>query len=376
MTSPQGDRVSPQQLLDWYDKHARDLPWRIGPGDKQHGQGRLPDPYAVWLSEIMLQQTTTTHAAPYYQRFLSLWPSVDKLAAAPLEDVTREWAGLGYYARARNLHKCAGIVAEMGGFPKTAFELQKLPGIGPYTSAAIAAIAFGEAIAPVDGNIERVISRVYAIAGEGTARSWKEDKEEIKRRVQELVPEQRPGDFAQALMDLGATVCTPKSPSCLLCPWNHGCLAKAEHNMEGYPAKPKKKPQPLRTGDAFVLVCGDEVLLERRPPQGLLGGMLMPPSSPWTEQAVGASPGAETGGEEARFGPSHGAPVDANWRCMGQARHVFTHFVLQLTVWIAYVQDKQEMMTGTVQTEWVSQEDMLESGVPTVGKKVLRTALL
>ena len=206
----------PDALLDWYDHHARVLPWRLGPVER--GNGARPDPYHVWLSEIMLQQTTIPHGTPYFLKFLKLWPRVEALAGARDEDVMREWAGLGYYARARNLLKCAREVTVRGGFPETAVELRKLPGIGPYTAGAIAAIAFGQREAAVDGNVDRVFARLLALKAE-----WKTAKQELAGVVAGLVPEDRPGEFAEALMDLGATVCTPKSPNCLICPLKDLC---------------------------------------------------------------------------------------------------------------------------------------------------------
>ena len=344
-SSPQ---ITAATLLAWYDRHARELVWRIPPGSDAH-----PDPYKVWLSEIMLQQTTAPHAAPYYVKFLGLWPTVEDLAAASIDDVTREWAGLGYYARARNLHKCAKAVAERGGFPGSVEGLQELPGVGPYTSAAIGAIAFGLPVAPVDGNIERVISRVFAIAGDGSAKGWAADKKEISQRVNAQVPPDRSGDFAQALMDLGATICTPKRPDCMLCPWTEGCAARREGTQGAYPAKPKKKPQPERIGHAFVLVNGDKVLMERRPPSGLLGGMLMPPGSEWVETAEMAQAGA---------------PVEADWALVGVAKHVFTHFRLRIQVWRA---DGNAHSPGF---KWVHADDAL-AAAPTIGRKVLKLAI-
>ena len=339
----------PQLVLDWYDQHARVLPWRLPPNCHEH-----PDPYKVWLSEIMLQQTTVPHAAPYYSRFLELWPAIEDLAAASIEDVTREWAGLGYYARARNLHKCAQKVAELGKFPDTIAGLQALPGIGPYTSAAIGAIAFALPVTPIDGNIERVMSRVFAISGDGSAKGWAADKREISLKANGLTPHSRPGDFAQAMMDLGSGVCTPKNPNCLICPVVSLCQAKAEGGIEAYPAKPKKKTQPLRIGHAFVALNGDQVLMERRPGRGLLGGMLMPPGSDWLETA---------------HMNVTGQPVSADWERVGGAFHVFTHFRLELTVWRARIECKTP-----AGLEWVGCSDAI-SAAPTIGKKILRAAL-
>ncbi len=342
-----------QELLAWYDAKARALPWRILPDARQ--AGAQPDPYAVWLSEIMLQQTTVPHAAPYYLKFLGLWPTVDDLAAAPLEDVLREWAGLGYYARARNLHKCAVAVSSLGGFPASISGLLALPGIGPYTASAVGAIAFDLAVAPVDGNVERVMSRRLAIAGDGTPRGWAQDKKQITAQVQDMVPPDRPGDFAQALMDLGATVCTPRSPDCSVCPWTTRCLARMENDIEAYPAKPRKKPQPTRRGTAFVLVCDGRVLLHRRPPRGLLGGMLMPPSTPWTENDLAPIVDHQ--------------PISADWRSIGAVRHVFTHFILELNV------VRADLTGVSAEGEWSPVSSVLDAGIPTVGRKALQLAL-
>jgi len=342
-----------QDLLYWYDKMARRLPWRLSPDNRKKGE--LPDPYHVWLSEIMLQQTTVPHATPYFLKFLDLWPTVQDLAAAENEDVMREWAGLGYYARARNLHKCAKVLAGLDKFPNTIEELIKLPGVGPYTSAAIGSIAFDLSVAPVDGNIERVISRLMTISGDGSAAGWAEDKKEITARVQELVPA-RSGDFAQAMMDLGATVCTPKTPNCMICPWVEICLAKKEGNPEDYPAKPKRKPQPIRKGLAFLVICDGQVLLQRRPDSGLLGGMLMPLSSDWAE--------------DREYVVLEEAPIGADWKHVGQARHVFTHFALHWDVYVTNLEQKPDL-----EGEWIKLEYAMEAGIPTVGKKALKLAL-
>jgi A/G-specific adenine glycosylase len=341
----------------WYRRHARDLPWRIGPAARDAGE--TPDPYLVWLSEVMLQQTTIPHATPYFAKFRQRWPTVKKLAAAKWEDVSAAWAGLGYYSRARNLHACAKAVAEAGGFPQDAAGLRKLPGIGAYTANAIAAIAFDEKAAPVDGNIERVASRLWAIGSDGTEKGWRAAKAIISAKAQDLFDalpkKQRAGDLAQALMDLGAMVCTPKNPNCLICPLNTMCAARAEGNPDRYPVKAVKKPTPVRYGAAFVLVRGAEVLLVRRPPSGLLGGMVMPPGSEWS-----------TGKLE---DPLEGAPAKASWERVGEVRHVFTHFALKLDVWRA-----ETPARAKVQGEWLSHEDAL-AALPTVGRKAVALAL-
>lgn len=298
------------RLLDWYARAARELPWRIGPADRAGGV--KPDPYRVWLAEIMLQQTTVPHATRYYLAFTKRWPTIDDLAGAKDEDVMAAWAGLGYYARARNLLKCAREVHARGGWPDTVKGLLELPGIGPYTAGAIAALAFGRRAAAVDGNVDRVFARLLALDGE-----WKTEKVRLKTVVESLVPADRPAEFAEALMDLGATICTPKSPNCLLCPVAEACAARAEGTPERYPIKPKKGPKPTRAGHVFVLFgAGDTVLTERRPDKGLLGGMMGLPTSDWSSEA---------GAPE--------FPSQANWQEIGEVRHVFTHFALTLSVW-------------------------------------------
>lgn len=306
------------RLLAWYEGAARRLPWR-------RRDGARPDPYRVWLSEIMLQQTTVAAVIPYYGRFLRRWPSVEALAAAQLDEVLTLWAGLGYYARARNLHRCAREIAARGGlWPTTEKELQALPGIGPYTAAAIAAIAFEQPVAAVDGNVKRVIARAYAIdAPPEKARDL------IAARAQALVPGSRPGDFAQALMDLGATLCLPKNPNCADCPWGETCLARARGLTAELPRRAKRRPRPRRTGTVFWVARGEagtgghEVLLRPRPPDGLLGGMIEFPSTPWLD------------GNDAMAGepPEDAAPWGSDWqRLPAPVRHVFTHFELELTV--------------------------------------------
>ncbi len=264
----------PTALLAWYDRHRRRLPWRALPG--QHA-----DPYRVWLSEIMLQQTTVKAVAPYYIRFLERWSDVGALAAAPLDDVLKAWAGLGYYARARNLHACARAVVEQHGgkFPASEEALRALPGIGAYTAAAIAAIAFDQQATPVDGNIERVIARLYAIETPLPAA-----KPEIHERAVALTPPRRAGDFAQAMMDLGATICSPKNPACALCPWNDVCVARARGDAETFPRRTPKREGALRRGAAFVVRRADgKVLVRTRPAKGLLGGMTEVPTTEWSK---------------------------------------------------------------------------------------------
>ena len=339
------------QLLDWYDAHARVLPWRAKPGV-------AADPYRVWLSEIMLQQTTVQAVKAYFEKFVALWPQVEALAGAPLDDVLKAWAGLGYYARARNLHACAIHVAEKldGIFPTTRDGLLELPGIGPYTAGAIAAIAFGGRHAAVDGNVERVISRLYAIET-----PLPDSKPEIREKAQALVPEQRAGDFAQAMMDLGATICTPRDPNCLICPWAEHCEGRISGLAPSLPRKKPKKKVPTRRGTAFWIERADgAVLLRRRPEKGLLGGMMEVPSTQWGEAP--ASPEAE-------------APLAARWRVLpGTVAHTFTHFHLELTVWRAEtVQDGELREDGDYR--WTARRDLSGEALPTVMRKVVAHVL-
>lgn len=341
----------------WYRRHARDLPWRVGPDARDSGV--KPDPYLVWLSEVMLQQTTIPHAAPYFVKFRQRWPKVEKLAAARWEDVSAAWAGLGYYSRARNLHACAKAVARQGGFPQAASALRELPGVGPYTASAIAAIVSDEKSAPVDGNIERVMSRVHAIGSDGTEAGWRLAKAQVAARAQDLFDAlpttHRAGDLAQALMDLGATVCTPKKPNCLICPLAKTCSARSQGDPERYPVKAAKKDRPTRYGAAFILTREGKVLLVRRDPHGLLGGMMMPPSSEWRDKKP--KDGLES------------APAKAAWERIGEVRHVFTHFALKLDVWRAEAPAKAK-----ADGEWFGFADAL-AALPTVGRKAALLAL-
>lgn len=310
---PEELNALPDLLLDWYDDAARELPWRTGPADRV--RGKRPDPYRVWLSEIMLQQTTIPHATRYFEAFTARWPRIEDLAAADDADVMAAWAGLGYYARARNLLKCARKVAEAGAFPDTEEDLRALPGIGAYTAGAVAAIAFDRQAAAVDGNVDRVFARLLATKGD-----WKTEKKRIAAAVRAVVPENRPGEFAEALMDLGATVCTPKRADCLICPLSGLCAARIEGDPERYPIKPAKATKPVRRGTAFVLFDGSDVLLERRPETGLLGGMLGLPGTDWAE------------GSQSPPTDAAQAFADADWVQIGSVRHVFTHFALDLSV--------------------------------------------
>ena len=305
-------------LLAWYDRHRRRLPWRAPPGG-------TADPYRVWLSEIMLQQTTVGTVAPYYERFLARFPDVAALASAPEEAVLRAWAGLGYYARARNLHACARAVAARGGFPCDVEELRGLPGIGPYTAAAVAAIAFGVPVVPVDGNVERVAARIFAI-GEPLPGAKAVIAAAAARLGADAAARARPQDFAQALFDLGAGVCTPTAPACVLCPWRTGCAARKQGIAADLPRKAPKAARPLRHGAHFWLTDGRCVLLRRRPPHGLLGGMTELPGTPWRAE---------------RWSPADAfvhAPMAADWRAAGEVRHGFTHFQLHIAVFAAVVE--------------------------------------
>uniref|UniRef100_UPI0025E1B1BC A/G-specific adenine glycosylase n=1 Tax=uncultured Caulobacter sp. TaxID=158749 RepID=UPI0025E1B1BC len=305
-------------LLAWYDAQARDLAWRTSPGARRAGV--RSDPYRVWLSEVMLQQTTVPHATPYFLSFTRRWPTVSDLAAVEDGDLMAAWAGLGYYARARNLLACARAVAGRRGgvFPDTEEGLRALPGVGAYTAAAVAAIAFDRAANVVDGNVERVMSRLFAVET-----PLPDAKPELKDLAGALVTDDRPGDWAQALMDLGATVCKPKAPLCDRCPISAWCAAYAAGAPQTYPRKTKKADRPRRHGVAYVLTRGDRMALVRRPPKGLLGGMLGLPTSDWR-----AAPYTDAEALAA-------APEAADWRDLGAVEHVFTHFALTLRVFAA-----------------------------------------
>ncbi len=336
-------------LLAWYDVHRRTLPWRAE-------AGRRADPYHVFLSEIMLQQTTVKAVIPYFGAFLMRWPTVAHLAAAPLEEVLSAWAGLGYYARARNLHKCAqAVVARHGGqFPADEALLLELPGIGPYTAAAISAIAFDLPASPVDGNVERVVTRLFAVE-----EALPKAKPAIRKLAAELTCHARPGDHVQAMMDLGATICTPKSPACALCPFTAPCRARAEGTMLRYPLKAKKTPKPERRALAFLAVREDgAVLLRTRPDKGLLASMTEVPASPWS-----ASEG------EMPANPLAHAPLAAQWRALpGSVRHVFTHFSLEFTVWRAELPMNTPSPAGM---RFVLPRDFDAEALPSLMRKVL-----
>jgi A/G-specific adenine glycosylase len=346
--------AAPDDLLAWYDRHRRSLPWRAHPGER-------PDPYRVWLSEVMLQQTTVKAVAPYFARFLARWPHLHALAQAPLDDVLKLWAGLGYYARARNLHACARVVVERhaGRFPAREAELSALPGVGGYTAAAIAAIAFDASTVPVDGNVERVVTRLFAIEEELPAA-----KPQVARLAQTLAPERRHGDFAQALMDLGATICTPKTPACVLCPWVRACEARRSSNPESFPRKAPKRQGQLRRGAAYVALRGERVLLRTREAKGLLGGMTEVPTTEWTHDfdvrtGVDLAPRFRTG------------PLQ--WRRVpGVVTHVFTHFPLELTVYRAAVPPRTPAPPFA---RWVPIADLQSEALPNVMRKVIAHAL-
>ena len=340
------------KLLDWYDLHARELPWRIPP--KRTKQGINPDPYHIWLSEVMLQQTTVVTVAPYFHKFLKTWPSVNNLAAASDDDVLAAWAGLGYYSRARNLLKAARIVAnEFGGnFPDTEAGLKALPGIGDYTAAAIAAIAFDRPSAVVDGNIERIVTRLTT-----DSTPLPQVKSACRDFMTKCVPNHRPGDFSQAMMDLGATICSPRKPRCGDCPINTHCLAFASGTAEKYPVKPPKKTKQTRKGAVFVLSRHNGAIwLIKRPPTGLLGGMTAFPSTDWTSTRDGSTTVDE-------------APLAGAWEDCGTIHHTFTHFHLELRVWSLTVERDQVPSGGG---RWTTAQNFDESDLPTLMRKALK----
>ncbi len=351
-------------LLRWYEGHARLLPWRMGPGCAgwdSLGTVRA-DPYHVYLSEIMLQQTVVKTVIPYFETFLAQWPTIFDLAACDLEDVLKRWAGLGYYARARNLHACANVVAHKheGVFPSGEKQLLALPGIGPYTQAAIRAIAFGKRAGVVDGNVERVIARLYALQ-----QPVREIKPDIKAKACALTPARRPGDYAQAMMDLGATVCTPKRPACGRCPLQKNCKARKLDCVAALPVRAAKKPKPIRTGTAFLVVREDGcVLLRQRPDKGLLAKMLEVPSVGWIE-----------GKKKVQ---TEGAPMETQWRQVpGIVTHTFTHFHLQLDVQLAHVTADQPLLAGADhrRCRWVLREELSAQALPGVMRKILSHGL-
>jgi A/G-specific adenine glycosylase len=329
----------------WYDAHAREMPWRVAPVDSK--AGKRPDPYFIWMSEVMLQQTTVAAVKEYFLKFTTKWPNVRDLAAAEDADVMAAWAGLGYYARARNLLKCARVIIEDHGgiFPSSYDDLLTLPGVGPYTAAAIASIAFNQPATVLDGNVERVMARMYDIHDPLPGA-----KPALMKRAEGLTPTDRPGDYAQAVMDLGATICTPKNPACGICPWCGPCAARIAGTAAELPKKTPKKKTPTRHGFVYVARRDDGAwLLETRPATGLLGGMLAFPSSDWSDD------------------PAPSPPLDATWDDSGQeARHTFTHFHLRLKILVANVGNNQIPLRGG----FVQHTDFSPSALPTAMRKV------
>ena len=343
----------PTLLLQWYDRNRRRLPWRAAPGETS-------DPYRVWLSEIMLQQTTVKAVGPYFEKFVARWPDVTALGRASQDDVLRMWAGLGYYSRARNLYACAVAVTREhgGGFPDTEEGLRALPGIGPYTAAAIAAIAFDRHTMPVDGNIERVVSRLFAVEDE-----LPQAKPLIQQLAATLLANSRAGDSAQALMDLGASICTPKKPACSLCPLNEDCTARLQGTQETFPRKAPKKSGTLRRGAAFVVTRGEVLLVRSRPEKGLLGGMTEVPGSDWL---AGQDDAAAKLQAPALKGLSR-------WQCkIGVVTHVFTHFPLELVVYTARAAARTRAPEGM---RWVPVATLADEALPNVMRKVIAHAL-
>ncbi len=344
-------------LLAWYDASRRELPWRYAPGTKA-------DPYRVWLSEIMLQQTTVKAVIPYFEKFLTRFPTVASLAAAQEDEVLELWAGLGYYSRARNLHACARAIAlrPNGAFPRTEADLLALPGIGPYTAAAIASIAFGQLASPVDGNIERVVSRLFAVKTELPAA-----KAELRVLAATLTPTTRPGDFAQAMMDLGATICTPKRPSCLMCPLLALCKANALGIADELPRRAIKAIRPSRFGIAFLALREDgHILLRRRPDRGLLARMMEVPSTEWADDEPDLPSAMQS------------APVKGDWwQVPGSVTHPFTHFKLELTIMRAVVRSdiSLTLWAGQDRCLWVPRRDLKTQALPSVMRKIIAHAL-
>jgi len=330
-------------LLEWYRSHARVLPWRV-PLDALE----RPDPYRVWLSEVMLQQTTVATVKPYFERFVARWPTIEALAAAPEADVMAAWAGLGYYSRARNLVACARAVAARGGFPDTEDELRGLPGLGAYTAAAVAAIAFGRRAVVVDANVERVVARLFAIA-----QPLPGGKAAIRTKAAAITPDHDAGHFAQAMMDLGATICTARDPRCLLCPLEAHCEGRRTGDPVRFPVKAAKKARPERTGSAFWIEQDGKVWLVRRPGKGMLGGMRALPDDGWNAGGDGSGV----------------PPIAGEWRAVGSVRHSFTHFHLTLSLRVIHGGNPPG------EGEWWPVERLDEAGLPTVFAKAARLAM-
>ena len=344
--------ISPEisaNLLEWYDRNARDLPWRLPPG------APLPEdpawPYRVWLSEVMLQQTTVAAVKPYFAKFLAIWPTVEALAAASDDDVMAAWAGLGYYSRARNLLKCARAVAERGGFPDTETELRALPGLGDYTAAAVAAIAFGSHAVVVDANVERVVARLFAIT-----EPLPGARKAIRAAAATITPDSRAGDFAQAMMDLGSHICTSKTPRCLLCPLSNACAGRMAGDPERLPVKPPKRVVPERRGIAFWITRarGTQVWLVTRPPEGMLGGMRALPDDGWSAREDGSGK----------------VPLAGDWRRLGAVRHGFTHAQLTLEV-----RALETLSQPRGEGQWWPVDMIGEAGLATLFVKAARLVL-
>ena len=334
----------PRLLLDWYRGHARTLPWRVLPASDER-----PDPYRVWLSEVMLQQTTVAAVKPYFEKFVARWPAVEALAAAPEADVMAAWAGLGYYSRARNLVKCAREVAGRGGFPESEDELRQLPGLGAYTAAAITAIAFGKRAVVVDANVERVVARLFAI-GEPLPGA----KPLIREATDSITPHEEAGHFAQAMMDLGATICATRDPECSLCPLEAHCVARKQGDPARLPVKTPKKSKPARKGTAYWIEQAGKIWLVTRPGKGMLGGMRALPDDGWAARADGSGK----------------PPIAGKWRDLGIVRHTFTHFHIELRVMAI------EAAVGPGEGEWWPVSAIDEAGLPTVFAKAARLALV
>ena len=345
-----GPHAIARRVLAWWDRHRRTLPWRARPGESA-------DPYRVWLSEILLQQTTVQAVIPYFERFTALWPRVEDMAAAPLEDVMRAFAGLGYYSRARNMHTCAKAVAQRGGaFPENEAALRALPGVGAYTAAAVAAIAFNRPASPVDGNIARIVTRLHAIEAPIAKAS-----REIAAAAAALTPRDRPGDFAQALMDIGATICTPRNPDCPACPMHFACAASATGDPQAYPRKSARKARPSRRGAAFLAQTSDgAILLRTRPPEGLLGSTVELPGTPWSADFVA---------DEAM----KAAPFPAPWRLApGIVEQAFTHFLLQLDVYVVRLPENPPALDGCY---WVDRDELKRVAFSSVMRKAVAHGL-